>query len=94
MPQGITALVRTPYALGYIAKERLPQAPGDDHGATLDNLGCLGERNDVAAYLEKHGWRTARTLVSQLLADNGLPVPPRTDDEIENYYCSAVLGAR
>jgi methyltransferase (TIGR00027 family) len=60
----------------------------------LDNLGYLGERNDVAAYLEKHGWRTARTLVSQLLADDGLPVPPRTQDEIENYYCSAVLGAR
>jgi methyltransferase (TIGR00027 family) len=67
-----------------------------EHGldVQLDNLGYLDERNDVAAYLEEHGWRTARTLVSQLLADCGLPVPPRTDDEIENYYCSAVLGAR
>jgi methyltransferase (TIGR00027 family) len=67
-----------------------------EHGldVQIDNLGYPGERNDVAAYLEKRGWRTARTLVSQLLADNGLPVPPRNDDGPENYYCSAVWGAR
>jgi methyltransferase (TIGR00027 family) len=82
-PEGLQAL-QTAYQNWY------------EHGldVQLDNLGYLGERNDVAAYLEKHGWRTARTLVSQLLADNGLPVPPRTHDQIENYYCSAVLGAR
>ena len=82
-PEGLQAL-QTAYEKWY------------EHGldVQLDNLGYLGERNDVAAYLEKRGWRTARTLVSQLLADNGLPVPPRTHDEIENYYCSAVLGAR
>lgn len=82
-PEGLQAL-QTAYQKWY------------EHGldVQLDNLGYLGERNDVAAYLEEHGWRTARTLVSQLLADDGLPVPPRTHDEIENYYCSAVLGAR
>ena len=47
-----TALVRTPYALGYIAKERLPQAPGDDHGATLPCRGLEGiqSRSSVGGY--------------------------------------------
>ena len=62
----------------------------------LDNLGFPGDRNDVATYLERHGWRTARTLAGQLLADHGLPVPPKTEAEAafaKNYYCTAVLGA-
>src|SRR6478735_9064329 len=52
MQQGITTLVRTPYALGYIAKERLPQAPGDDHGATLPCRGLEGiqSRSSVGGY--------------------------------------------
>src|SRR6476659_7894544 len=49
MPQGITTLVRTPYALGYIAKERLPQAPGDDHGATLRYRGREGIQSRSSA---------------------------------------------
>ncbi|MBV9352097.1 MAG: class I SAM-dependent methyltransferase [Mycobacterium sp.] len=69
-----------------------------EHGldVELDNLGYPGERSDVATYLHERGWRTARKLASELLADNGLPVPPRTIGDIaftENYYCTAVLGA-
>ncbi len=65
-----------------------------EHGLDvhLDNLGYPGERNDVAAYLNDRGWRAVRMLASQLLTDNGLPVPPRT--EAENYYCTAVLGGQ
>ena len=46
------SLVRTPYALGYIAKEPLPQAPGDDHGATLPRRGLEGiqSRSSVGGY--------------------------------------------
>jgi methyltransferase (TIGR00027 family) len=61
--------------------------------AHIDDLWYSGERNDVANYLEQHGWRTVRTRSSQLLTDNGLPVPPRINPETENYYCTAVRGA-
>jgi methyltransferase (TIGR00027 family) len=69
-----------------------------EHGldVELDNLGYPGKRNDVAAHLDQRGWSTVRTLASQLLADAGLPVPPRTDSEVslaDIYYCTAVLGA-
>ncbi len=65
-----------------------------EHGldVEIDSLGYVGKRNDVATYLDAHGWRTVRTLASQLLADNGLPVPPRNEAYTENYYCIAVLG--
>jgi O-methyltransferase involved in polyketide biosynthesis len=70
-----------------------------EHGldVELDNLGYEGERTDVATYLEGRGWRTVRTLASQLLADNGLPVPPPTVGALsftDNYYCTAMLGRR
>ncbi|ORV10141.1 class I SAM-dependent methyltransferase [Mycobacterium celatum] len=67
-----------------------------EHGldAHIDDLWYAGGRHDVATYLNERGWRTARTLASQLLSDNGLPVPPRSDAEsAENYYCTAVRGA-
>ncbi|MDD4867493.1 MAG: class I SAM-dependent methyltransferase [Mycobacterium sp.] len=67
----------------------------------LDDLGFPGERNDVATYLEQRGWRTVRTPLNQLLADNGLPVQPGDDLSRDpsrpsapfaaNYYCTAVL---
>ncbi|MGH3634499.1 MAG: class I SAM-dependent methyltransferase [Mycobacterium sp.] len=64
-----------------------------EHGLDirLDNLGYPGERNDIATYLNERGWHTVRTPASQLLADSGLPVPPRVDDGTENYYCTATL---
>ncbi|ORA84633.1 class I SAM-dependent methyltransferase [Mycobacterium malmoense] len=51
------------------------------------------ERNDVAAYLDGHGWQTVSTTLNQLLADNGLPEIPLTPGNLafsENYYCTAV----
>lgn len=63
----------------------------------LDNLGYPGERSEVATYLSDHGWRTVRTLASQLFAHSGLPVPPSSDGDVSlanNYYCTAVLEAR
>ncbi len=67
-----------------------------EHGldAHIDDLWYAGGRHDVATYLDERGWRTTRTLASQLLSDNGLPIPPRSDAEsAENYYCTAVRGA-
>lgn len=55
----------------------------------IDNLGYPAERNDVAAYLGRRGWRTDRTLANQLLADSGLPM---LSADSHNYYCTAVLG--
>ncbi|MEB3980139.1 class I SAM-dependent methyltransferase [Mycobacterium sp. 663a-19] len=64
-----------------------------EHGldVEIDNLGYETKRNDVATYLDTRGWRTVRTSASQLLADNGLPVPPRNDAYTENHYCIAML---
>ncbi len=68
----------------------------NEHGldVELDDLGYPGDRSEVAAYLEGHGWHTERTLASQLLADNGLPPLPGNDGDApfaNNYYCTAVL---
>ena len=69
-----------------------------EHGldARIDNLWYPEGRHDVATYLDEHGWRTTRTLASELLTDKGLPVPPRDRAEssaTENYYCTAVRSA-
>jgi methyltransferase (TIGR00027 family) len=59
----------------------------------LENLGFPGDRNDVATYLQDHGWHPVRTPLNQLLADNGLPLQPGDEDAPfgKNYYCTAVL---
>jgi methyltransferase (TIGR00027 family) len=60
----------------------------------LDDLGYHDQRNDVTTYLDNHGWRSVRTPLRQLLADNGLPVRPQADGEgsiADNYYCTATL---
>jgi len=52
------------------------------------------ERNDVAAYLDSHGWRTESTTLNQLFAANGLPEIPSTTSSLaipaDNYYCTAI----
>lgn len=70
-----------------------------EHGldARLDDLWYPGERHDVAAYLDEHGWRTTRTRASRLLSEQGLPVPARDRDAnraAENYYCTAMRSTR
>jgi methyltransferase (TIGR00027 family) len=60
----------------------------------LEDLGYHDQRNDVATYLDDHGWRSERTWLRQLLADNGLPIPAQADGEgsiADNYYCTATL---
>ena len=58
----------------------------------LENLGFPGERNDVATYLQNHGWHPVRTPLNQMLADNGLPLQSTDEDApfSKNYYCTAV----
>jgi methyltransferase (TIGR00027 family) len=65
------------------------------HGldAHIDDLWYGGERHDVATYLNEHDWQTVRTPVRDLLADAGLPVPERNDDQSDNYLCTATLDA-
>ena len=60
----------------------------------LSELGYDGERNDVATYLNDHGWRSVTTPLRQLLADNGLPPVPTAPGQpsfANNYYCTATL---
>jgi methyltransferase (TIGR00027 family) len=66
-----------------------------EHGLDthIDDLWYGGERHDVATYLSQRGWHTGRTLVRELLADAGLPVPERNDGQSDNYLCTATLGA-
>lgn len=72
-----------------------------EHGLSveMDRLGYPGDRNDVAAYLQRHGWHVTRTLLNELLVANGFRphAPGRSTDETmftENYYCTAVLPGR
>ncbi|KQH75017.1 SAM-dependent methyltransferase [Mycobacterium gordonae] len=70
-----------------------------EHGldVEMDRLGYPGDRNDVATYLQRHGWRVTRTLLNELLVANGFRphATGRSTDETmftENYYCTAVLA--
>lgn len=49
----------------------------------LDDLGYDDQRNDVAGYLDTHGWRTVRTQLSELGCE-ALAA--------DNYYCTATLA--
>lgn len=52
------------------------------------------ERNDVAEYLDGHGWQTTARTLNQLFIDNGLPEIPPTATNLatpaDNYYCTAI----
>ncbi|OSC39749.1 class I SAM-dependent methyltransferase [Mycobacterium decipiens] len=53
----------------------------------------VAERNDVATYLDSRGWQSARTTLSKLLDDNGLPVPPSSANQQltpEHHYCTSI----
>ncbi len=60
----------------------------------LGDLGFPGQRNDVAAYLQRRGWQPVRTPLNQMLANNGLPLQSTDPDApfAQNYYCTAVLN--
>ncbi len=65
-----------------------------EHGLDLDfaDLGYVGERNDVATYLDGLGWQSVGTPMSDLLADHGLTAIPQTNDSVSVadtvYYTS------
>jgi methyltransferase (TIGR00027 family) len=68
-----------------------------EHGFDLEfaDLGYQGKRNDVGAYLDKLGWRSAGIPMSQLLADNGLAAIPQTNDSVsmaDTLYYTSVLS--
>jgi methyltransferase (TIGR00027 family) len=68
-----------------------------EHGFDLDmtELGYPGERNDVAGYLQNHGWDTVGAKTSELLEAHGLDPLPVTDEVEEPFgdivYLSATL---
>ncbi len=65
-----------------------------EHGFELEiwDLGYPGDRSDVAAYLDDHGWRSVGTTIAQLLADNGLSAAPVNDGAFgqATYYTSVL----
>jgi methyltransferase (TIGR00027 family) len=68
-----------------------------DHGLDVDisDLWYHGDRNDVAKYLDAHGWRTIGTTMRQLLTINGLPQAPESADGMsvgDNVYCTSTLA--
>jgi len=78
------------------AEEAIRQATRGwrEHGFDLEiwDLGFPGDRNDVAAYLDAHGWRSVGTTIAQLLADNGLPAAPVNDGAFgQAVYHTSVL---
>lgn len=59
----------------------------------LSDLRYDVERNDVATYLDSHGWHSVSVKLNDLLATHGLPGIPQTRVNaafLENYYCTAV----
>ncbi|SOX54207.1 class I SAM-dependent methyltransferase [Mycobacterium ahvazicum] len=50
------------------------------------------ERNDVAAYLNRHGWQTESKTLNELFAANGLAEIPATAGSLADgtYYCTAI----
>lgn len=65
------------------------------HGldVALDDLCYFGERNDVATYLDRRGWSSKRTLLTELLAAHGFSVPLSHDEQppqADHHYCAAV----
>ncbi|MEC4765659.1 class I SAM-dependent methyltransferase [Mycobacterium sherrisii] len=53
------------------------------------------ERNDVATYLNQHGWQTQRQTINELFAANGIPEIPSSADffNADTYYCTAIRPA-
>ncbi|WP_144206678.1 SAM-dependent methyltransferase [Mycobacterium tilburgii] len=51
------------------------------------------ERNDVATYLNQHGWRTERKTLNELFVASGIPEIPGEFFNAETYYCTAIRPA-
>jgi methyltransferase (TIGR00027 family) len=61
-----------------------------DHGLDIDITDLIypGDRNDVARYLNTHGWGTVETSLAELFVASGLP--PLSDDEVRAPFTSFV----
>ncbi len=65
-----------------------------EHGFDLEfsELGYHGDRNDVAKYLDGHGWQSVGQTASELLTEHGLPPIPASSDSVSIgdtiYYTS------
>jgi O-methyltransferase involved in polyketide biosynthesis len=51
----------------------------------MSDLWYLGDRNDVADYLNTHGWDTVATGVTELFAAQGLSAQPANDEEAQMF---------
>ncbi len=81
------------------ARERMREATAKwrEHGFELDFdvIEFEGERHDVGAYLEAHGWSSVATPMAELLSGHGLGAIARTDDDRQTmngvtYYTSTL----
>jgi methyltransferase (TIGR00027 family) len=65
-----------------------------EHGfdVELADLRYDVERNDVAAYLDRHGWQTEVRTLNELFAANGLAEVPAVagNPASDAYYCTAI----
>jgi methyltransferase (TIGR00027 family) len=64
-----------------------------DHGfdIELSDLEYHGERDHIATYLNNHGWHSVVTPISQLFAENDLPLRGDRLPFADNYYCTSIL---
>jgi len=66
-------------------RERMQQSTAKwrEHGFDLDftDLTFVGERNDVAEYLDARGWSSVGTPMDELLQTHGFDAIPKTDDD-------------
>jgi len=61
-----------------------------DHGFDIDMAELIypGDRNEVAAYLDTHGWQTLASSTAELFAANGLPPITDDDDDMQAEFAS------
>jgi methyltransferase (TIGR00027 family) len=61
-----------------------------DHGFDIDMAELIypGDRNEVAAYLDTHGWQTLASSTAELFAANGLPPITDDDDDIQAEFAN------
>lgn len=61
-----------------------------DHGFDIDMAELLypGDRNEVATYLDTHGWQTLASSTAELFAANGLPPIPDDDDDMQAEFAN------
>lgn len=64
-----------------------------DHGfdIELSDLEYSGERNDIAPYLNSHGWQSVVTPIRQLFAESDLLLQGARLPFANNYYCTSML---